>query len=317
MPTNLEKGKRQRLKVVQYYANAWEFIIRLLIGLGIYIVVRIALMAYLTKGLGLSFTFCDSLAELSILLITAILMIFFIWFKGTRFHLAAAVWMPAISCLVFSDLIRFITILTQPESIDAWLGFLPFILPLILMVFYWIFDPEILWLKVLTTLLLLGMSVFWAIDIPRSFEEAKNVQTVVQAYQEFNKNLQEYHEVAWDDAPQSLISGGVLSLWHMKDVDPEDYRIDKEISGIINMYYIVEADIIIGAMKNGLRISTQILDFSSLNHVSLHYFYKYSTERKIVIKDFQYTGNAFFLLEFENGERTIVDNVLIRKKDKE
>ena len=136
-------------------------------------------------------------------------------------------------------------------------------------------------------------------------------------YQEFDLHLKEFHQVAWDDAPESLPSGNVLSLWHTKVVDPNDYNIDKDIPEIKNMYYIVEADIIISALKDGMKISSQKLTFSTLDHVSLHYFYKYTTERKIVLKDFQYTGDAFFLLELENGESVIVDNVLIRKNDKE
>ncbi len=317
MPTNLEKGKQQRLKVTRYYSNAWQFIIRLLMGLGIYIVVRIMLMALLTKSVGIAFTFCDSLIELSVLSISAILMILFIWLKGTRFHLAAAVWMPVIACLAFADLVRMFMIFMQPYSIDAWLGSLPFILPLVLLVIYWIFDSEKLWLRLLATLIFTAMIVFWITDIPKSLQEAHDVQDVVGSYQEFDLHLKEFHQVAWDDVPESLPSGNVLSLWHTKEVDPNDYRIDEGIPGIKKIYYVVEVDIIISAVKDGLRISSQVLTFSSLDHVSLHYFYKYSTERKIVLKDFQYTGDAFFLLELENGEKIIVDNVLIRKKDKE
>jgi hypothetical protein len=317
MSTNLEKGKKQRLKVTQYYSSASEFIIRLLMGLGIYIVVRIVLMALLTKSVGIAFTFCDSLVELSVLIITAVLMILFIWLKGTRFHLAAAVWMPAIACLAFADLVRMFMIFMQPYSIDAWLGYLPFVLPLVILIVYWILDPEKLWLRLISTLVFTAMLVFWITDIPKSIQEARDVQEVIGSYQEFDLHLKEFHQVAWADAPESLLSGNVLSLWHTKEVDPNDYRIDREIPAIIKMYYVVEADIIISALKDGLRVSSQELTFSSLDHVSLHYFYKYSTERKIVIKDFQYTGDAFFLLELENGEKLIVDNVLIRKNDKE
>lgn len=314
MSTNLEKAQSQRIKVVEYYENAWQFIIRLLMGLGIYIVLRIALMAYLTQVQGLAFTFCDSLAELSVLIVTALLTVSFIWFKGSRSHLAASVWMPAVACLAVSDLIRFVMILAGPSPADAWMGFFPFLMPLILMAFYWIFDPENIWLKLLFTVIFLAMTVFWITDIPKSFNEARNVQTVVQDYQQFSEALREQHLVDWEQVPESLASGEVLSLWHNKTVDPDDYRIDREIQSIERMFYVVEADIIINALDGGARVSSQELSFNTLDHVSLHYFFKYTTTRKIVLKDFQYTGDAFFLLELDSGEQIVVDNVLIRKK---
>ena len=317
MSTNLEKAKRNRFKVTQYYANAMQFIIRLLMGLGMYIVLRIALFAFLTKGQGIAFTFGDSIAELFILLTTSILMLLFIWIKGTRSHLAAAIWMPAMACLVFSDLIRFFMFLMLPDKIDALLGFLPFVLPLLLLVLYWIFDPEILWLKVLASVLFLAMTIFFITDVPKSFDEARNVQALVQDYQEFAKDLKENHIVFWDNAPASLESGKVLSLWHTKPVNIAEYRIDKDFSNIKNLQYVVETDIIINALNGGAKVSSQKLTFNTLDQVSLHYFFKYSTTRKIVLKDFQYTGDAFFLLELKSGEKLIVDNVLIRKKEKE
>ena len=286
-------------------------------GLGMYIVLRIALFAFLTKGKGIAFTFGDAIAELFILLVTSILMIFFIWIKGTRSHLAAAIWMPAIACLAFSDLIRFIMFLMQPFAMDAVYGFLPFLLPLILMVLYWIFDPEIMWLKILATLLFLGMTVFWITDVPKSFEEARNVQTMVQDYQAFSEDLKQNHVVFWENVPASLESGKVLSLWHTKIVDGSEYKIDEDIPTIKSISYVVEADIIINGLDGGARVTSQELSFSTLDHVALHYFFKYSTTRKIVLKDFQYTGDAFFLLELASGEKIVVDNVLIRKKDKE
>lgn len=317
MTTNLERAKRNRIKVVEYYTNAWQFIIRLLMGLGIYIVLRIALMAYLTQVQGLAFTFCDSLAELSVLIVTALLTVSFIWFKGSRSHLAASVWMPAVACLAISDLIHFVMILSGPSSMDAWMGIVPFLMPLIMMILYWIFDPENIWLKLLFTVIFLAMTAFWITDIPKSFNEADNVQTLVQDYQKFSEALREQHLLAWEQVPESLESGEVLSLWHTKPVDPLNYRIDREIRNIDKMFYVEETDIIINALDGGAKVSSQELSFNTLDHVSLHYFFKYSTTRKIVLKDFQYTGDAFFLLELESGEKIVVDNVLIRKKQKE
>ncbi len=314
MSTNLEKAKRTRIKVTQYYANAWQFIIRLLMGLGLYIVLRIGLFAFLTQAQNIAFTFGDAIAELFILLVTSILILLFIWIKGTRSHLAAAIWMPAIGCLAFADIIRFFSFIMQSYSTEAIIGFMPFLLPLVLMVIYWIFDPEILCLKIIATVIFLGLTIFWITDVPKSFDEARNVQTVVKAYQRFSQDLNEYHIVAWQDAPASIESGKVLSLWHTKRVDPEEYKIDEEIQNIDRMFYVVEADIIINGLKGNENVSSQELNFKTLEHVSLHYFYKYSTTRKLVLKDFQYTGDAFFILELENGEKIIVDNVLIRKK---
>ena len=317
MPTNLEKAKRNRIKVVQYYANAWQFIIRLLMGLGLYVVLRIGLFAFLTQGQGIAFTFGDAIAELFVLLVTAILMILFIWIKGTRSHLAAAIWMPAMACLAFSDLIRFFMFLMLPDKTDALLGFLPFVLPLMLLVFYWIFDPEILWLKILASVLFLAMTIFWVTDVPKSFQEARDVQTVVQAYQEFSENLQLDHIVDWNDIPMTLDNNKVMSLWHLKNVDPGDYRIADDIPKVEKMHYVTETDIIINGLTGGEVVSTQKLGFKTLDHVSLHYFFKYATTRKIVLMDFQYTGDAFFVLELMNGETIVVDNVLIRKKEME
>jgi hypothetical protein len=317
MSTNLEKAKRRRIKVTQYYANGMQFIIRLLMGLGMYIVLRIGLYAFLTHAQGIAFTFGDALAEIFILLVTAILVLLFIWIKGTRSHLAAAIWMPAIACLAVSDLIRFFLFLPTPYNMVAWYGFLPFVLPLILMVLYWAFDPENIWIKLLATVLFLGMTIFWITDVPKSFDEARHVQTVVQAYQGFAEDLKKDHIVSWDRVPQSIETGEVLSLVHTKPVDPLDYLIDEEIKGINGMYYVVEADIIINGLDGGARVSSQNLNFNTLDQVNLHYFFKYSTTRKIVLKDFQYTGDAFFLLELNSGEKIIVDNVLIRKKSKE
>jgi len=317
MSTNLEKAKRNRIKIVQYYANAWQFIIRLLMGLGMYVVLRIALFAFLTRGQGIAFTFGDAIAELFVLLVTSILMLLFIWIKGTRSHLAAAIWMPAMACLAFSDLIRFFMFLMLPDKTDALLGFLPFVLPLVLLVLYWIFDPEILWLKILASMLFLAMTIFWITDVPKSFQEARDVQTLVYAYENFSARLQEDHIVDWNDIPMTLKNNKVMSLWHLKEVDATDYRIADDIPEIEKMHYVTEADIIINGRTGGERVSTQELGFETLDHVTLHYFFKYTTTRKIVLKDFNYTGDAFFVLELRNGETIVVDNVLIRKKQKE
>jgi len=317
MPTNLEKGIQQRLKVTRYYVNATQFIIRLLMGLGIYIVIRIAMMAYFTQKLGLSFTLCDSLAEIITLLLTTVLMILFIWLKGTRFHLATSVWMPAIACLAFADWMRFFMTLTQIHVMDALLGTLPFVLPLTVMVIFWMFDPEKKIMRIIGTIVLTVFCVFWLIDMPRSLQEAKDLNIISLSYQEFYKNIQDQHQVSWYDAPASLRSGKIYSEWHYKPVKIEDYRIDKDISDIHALFYVEQADIIITGMKEELPVSIQEIKFPTLEQISLHYFYKYSTERRIVIGDFQYTGDAFFLVQHENGQQSYVDNVLIRKKDKE
>ena len=317
MPTKLEKGKQQRLKVTRYYVNATQFIIRLLMGLGIYIVIRIAMMAYFTQKLGISFTLCDSLAELLTLMLTSVLMILFIWLKGTRFHLATSVWMPAIACLAFADWMRFFMTLTQIHVMDALLGTLPFVLPLTLMVLLWVFDPEKRIIRIIGTIILIVFCVFWAIDMPRSLQEAKDLNIISTSYQEFYKNIQDQHQVSWYDAPESLISGKIYSEWQYKPVKIEDYSIDKDIRDIYALFYVEQADIIIAGMKDELPVSTQEIKFPTLGQISLHYFYKYSTERHIVIGDFQYSGDAFFLVQHENGQQTYVDNVLIRKKDKE
>ncbi|MFA6618510.1 MAG: hypothetical protein WCT23_05525 [Candidatus Neomarinimicrobiota bacterium] len=314
MPTNLEKAKRNRLRVVEYYENAWEFIIRLLMGLGIYVVLRIILISYLRRFHGISMSFTDSLSELMVLVFSALLMLFFIWLKGSRSHLLAAVFLPVIFCLVLVDSIHFVQLLLLGDSSQALLGYLPFILPLFLILIYWVFDFKALWFRILASLLFLGMSIFWITDIPKSFEEAKNVQSVVEAYQLFSKDLQKDHIVNWEESPEFLQAGNVESIWHSKNVDPAEYRIADDLDEIVGLNYVLGIDIVIPGVKSDLKLSTEELSFKTLQHVGLHYFYKYSNTRKIVIKDFQYTGDSFFLLELENGEKLIVDNVLIRKK---
>ena len=317
MPTNLEKGNQQRLKVTRNYVNASQFIIRLFMGLGIYIVIRIAMMAYFTQKMNISFTLCDSLAELITLMLTAILMILFIWLKGSRFHLAASVWMPAIACLAFSDWVRFFMTLSKIHWMDAIFGTLPFVLPMTLMVLLWVFDPDKRFFRFTGTIILIGLCVFWAIDMPRSIKEAKDLDLISKTYQEFYMEMQVRHQVSGDDAPESLRSGKIYSEWEYTPVNVDDYRIDSDIEDIQMLYYVVSAEIVIPGIKDLLPISTQELKFPTLEHISLHYFYKYSTERRIVIEDFQYSGDAFFMVRHKNGEQTYVDNVLIRKNDKE
>lgn len=314
MPTNLEKGKRHRLRVVEYYANGWEFIIRFLMGLGIYVVLQIVLMVYLTRSQGLLFSFTDSLVELSVLLFSAILMLFFIWLKGSRSHLLAGVFLPVIFCLVLMDSIYFVQLLLLGDSNKALFGYLPFILPLLFILITWAFDFKALWLRILASLLLLGMSIFWITDIPKSFDEAKNIQSIVQAYQSFSEDLQKDHIVNWENSPELLQAGNVESRWYIKSLDPADYRIADDFDGIVALNYVLGIDIVIPGVKSDLKLSTQEFSLKTLQHVGLHYFYKYSNTRKIVIKDFQYTGDSFFLLELEEGEMFIVNNVLIRKK---
>ncbi len=317
MQSNLEKAKHQRLKIVQYYSTTAQFIIRLLIGMGIYIVIRIGMMAYFTQKIGLSFTLCDSLAELIILMLTSLLMILFIWLKGTRFHLAASVWMPAIACLAFADWVRFFMTLSHIHWMDAVYGTLPFVLPLTLMVIFWIFDPDKRFIRILETIILTGLCVFWAIDLPRSIQEAKDLQVITSSYQEFYQEIQDTHHISWYEAPESLRSGKIYSEWGYKPLKIDDYRVDKDIKDIHALLYVIHVDIVMPGMKELLPISTQELKFPTLEHISLHYFYKYSTERRIVIRNFQYSGDAFFLVKHENGEQTFVDNVLIRKINKE
>jgi Ca2+/Na+ antiporter len=225
--------------------------------------------------------------------------------------------MPAIACLAFADWMRFIMTLTQIHVLDALLGTLPFVLPLTLMVLLWIFDPEKRIMRIIGTILLMGLCVFWAIDMPRSMQEAKDLQIISESYQKFYQDIQDHHQVSWYDAPEALISGKIHSEWQYKPVGISDYNIDKDILDIFALYYVEQVDIVIPGMKAILPVSIQEIKFSTLEQISLHYFYKYSTERHIMIGDFQYSGDAFFLVQHENGEQAFVDNVLIRKKDKE
>lgn len=285
-------------------------------GLGIYVILQIILMTYLKHVQGISISFADSLAELMVLIISAVLMLFFIWLKGSRSHLLAAIFLPVIFCLVLINTIHFIQLLLLGDSQTALFAYLPFILPLLFILIYWVFDFKALWLKILASLLFLGMSIFWISDIPKSLDEAKNIQTFVQEYQAFAENLQKFHILNWEESPEFLETGNISSTWHLKKIDLADYKIADDLEGIVALRFVLGIDILVPGIGNDLKLNTQELGFKTLHHMGLHYFYKYSMTRKIVIKDFQFTGDSFFLLELENSVR-IVDNVLIRKKEKE
>ena len=316
MPSIQKQAQQRRLRIVEFYSNAWEFIIRLLMGLGIYVVLQIILMAYLKHFQGISISFADSIAELMVLTLSAVLMLLFIWLKGSRSHLLAAVFLPVVLCLVLFNTIHFIQLLLLGDSTEALFGYLPFVLPLLFILLCWLFDFSTLWVKILVSLLLLGMSLCWLIDIPRSLDEARNIQSVVEEYQVFSENLQKFHILNWEESPEFLEAGDVQSTWHFKEVNPEDYNIADDLKGIVALKLVLGIDIDIPGVKSGLKQSTQELHFTTLHHIGMHYFYKYATERKIVIKDFQFTGDSFFLIELKDSVH-IVDNVLIRKKAKE
>ncbi len=312
-----QQAQHRRLRVVAFYENAWEFIVRLLMGLGIYIVLRIILMSYLTRVQGIALTFADSLAELSVLLLSAILMILFIWFKGSRSHLATALWMPAILCLVIADSLRLFHLIMAGHTFDAIWGYLPFLIPLILMLLYWALDPDSLIFRIAASLFFLAMSIFWVSDIPKSLQEAKDVQSMVRAYQEFSMVLQEDHMLDFKKSPRAVETKTVTSVWHSKLVNQYDYKLAEDIPEVENIYYVMGTDIIISGVKEELKESTQVLSYAKLEYISLHYFFKYVTSRKIVTRDFQYTGNAFFIVKLKNKEALVVDNVLVRKQTKE
>ncbi len=314
MPTNLEKGKRRRLRVTEYYENAWQFIIRLLAGAGIYAILRVLLIAFMVNKLGIPYYLNNPLMELVVLIVTALLMLAFFWLRGTRLRFAATVWMPVMACLAISGWIHFILTFIRFSPAEALFGILPFVLPLTFFVLLWIFPPLSRLPKIIASLVLALLCAFWAIDIPATRKVLEDLHPVITAYGEFYTTLQKEHMVSGANAPDGLVSGRIGSSWKYREVDPAAYNSDEAIPEIRHLAYVEEAAILIPAGKEGRADSFQELRFSSLETLTLHYLYKYTTRRVIVIKDFQFSGDAFFRAELTNGEKVFLDNVVIRKK---
>lgn len=314
MKSSLEKGKAQRLRISELYESGWQFVIRLLMGFGIYVILRVLLITFMVNKLMIPYYLNNPLMELILLLMTAVLMLAFFWLRGTRLQFAATVWMPVMACLAISGWIHFILTFIRFSPAEALFGILPFVLPLTLFVFLWIFPPLSRLPKILASIVLALLCAFWAIDIPGTRKVLESLHPVITAYGEFYTTLQKEHIVSGANAPDRLVSGRIASSWKYREVDPADYRSDEAIPGILHLAYVEEAAILIPAGKEGRADSFQELKFSSLETLSLHYLYKYTTRRVIVIKDFQFSGDAFFRAELTNGETVFLDNVVIRKK---
>ncbi|MCK5816762.1 MAG: hypothetical protein KAH15_02035 [Candidatus Marinimicrobia bacterium] len=312
MPSNLEKGKQQRLKVTQYYANTSQFIIRLLIGLAMYVVVRIVFMSVMMGEYKLPVFLGNAPAELVILILTAGILLLLPWMKGTRLHLIALSWMPAIACIAFVEWIKFFMVLMDSHAADKLYSLLPYVLPLTFFVLIWIFSPVSRIGRLITSIVLGLLCLFWIVDMPKTVKQARELHAVVIAYEQFYDTLQVKHEAPADITEQE--EGSIYSIWSYKLVDVVDYRIDTSISEIQKLEYVQQIDIIIPDIFSRLRMSQQELYFDDLEDIDICYFYKYSTQRHLILENFAFSGDGFFRAEYSDGSKIFLDNVLVRKK---
>ncbi|MEA2076927.1 MAG: hypothetical protein U9O95_02800 [Candidatus Marinimicrobia bacterium] len=312
MPTQLEKGKQQRLRVTQYYANAWQFIIRLLIGLAMYVVIRIVFMAVMMGEYGLPVFLGNAPAELVILILTAGILLLLPWMQGTRLHLIAISWMPAIACLTFVEWIKIFTVLMDSHAADKLYALLPYVLPLTFFVLIWIFSPVSRIGRLISSTILGILCLFWIVDMPKTVKQVRELHPIIVAYEQFYDTLQVKHEAPADIAEQG--EGSIYSIWSYKLVDVADYRIDTSISEIQKLEYVKQINIIIPDIFSRLCISQQELYFDDLEDIDIHYFYKYSTQRHLILENFAFSGDGFFRAEYTDGSKMFLDNVLVRKK---
>lgn len=312
MPSNLQKGKQQRLKVTRYYVNTSQFIIRLLVGLAMYVVVRIVFMSVMMGEYELPVFLGNAPAELVILILTACILLLLPWMKGTRLHLIVVSWMPAIACIAFVEWIKCFMVLMDSHAADKLYSLLPYVLPLTFFVLIWMFFPVSRIGRLITSIILGLLCLFWIVDMPKTVKQVRELHAIIIAYEQFYDTLQIKHETPADITEQE--EGSIYSMWSYKLVDVADYRIDTSISAIQKLEYVQQIDIIIPDIFSCSRISQQELYFDDLKDIELRYFYKYSTQRHLILENFAFSGDGFFRAEYSNGSKMFLDNVLVRKK---
>ncbi|MBW6458624.1 MAG: hypothetical protein K0B52_05605, partial [FCB group bacterium] len=290
MPTQLEKAQAQRLRIVRYYASGWELIVRLLIGVALYIVVRIAFAAVLMKRYDLPYYLTHAPAELFILILTAFLLIILPRKKETRTHFIASLWMPAITIFVLVEWVRFFIAIFGGATMRALAGIVPYALPLSLFVILWLVNVRKKTAGNIRRVLLIILCLLWIADMPFTLRAVRRLDTAITQYGDFFDTLQKEHMVSADLLPSGERSGNVTTILKLNQVNPEDYRLDPDIPALDNLEYVTEIEIVIPGISSDLPPSYQELDLRGFSKIDYHYLYKYSTQRHILLRDLHYRG---------------------------
>ncbi|MDZ7821840.1 MAG: hypothetical protein U5N26_08540 [Candidatus Marinimicrobia bacterium] len=314
MRTPLQEARRRRLRVTLYYASGMQFIIRLFMGVGIFMLLRLAIYAFLTRRYGLPFYLCEAPYELVVLVFTALLLLLLPWTKGGRLHFLASLWMPAAACFVIVDGIRFLAGAGGNDIAGAVWGTLPYLLPLTVFIIIWLLDPRSRRIQVILSVMLVLLCAFWISDMPRTLRQARELHDVAEDHKTFYRQLRTGHAVPYGDLPQKQDSRSVHTSWTFRAVDPQDYRIAGSGRQIATLAYVEKLDIVIPGRYEGLPYSEQALHFETLEEIEYHYFYKYRIRRHIVLRDFYFSGDPFYRAVYGNGEEVFLDNVAVRKK---
>lgn len=195
MTTPLEKEKHRRLRISEYYQSGGQFVVRILMGLGAYIVLRIGIFAILMKKYGLPAFLSEASAEVIILIISALMLILLPWMKKMRLRLIASIWMPIIACFAFVEWVTFFMSLSSAEHMDAIYGILPYVLPLTFFVIIWLADLSSRIWHIITSVLLILLCLFWISDIPKTLQQVRELHPIISSYEEFYQTLRIDHEL--------------------------------------------------------------------------------------------------------------------------
>lgn len=314
MPTPLQKGKLQRLRISQYYADGGTFVVRLLLGLGIYLSLRILLSALIVKAAGISYEFTRMSVDVAMLLISALLLIAFLLLKGSRLQFTASLWMPALLGFSIPLVLQFGKALLHQQYAEAFWGILPQLFFMLFFVLIWIIDPQTKKIRIPVCILLVVLSLFWISDIPKSLKLSRDLEHMIREYRSFYERLGEEHAVPADQAPLFLKAGDIESNVRFLSVDPQDYRIDPEYLPVKRLDYVAEITIRLPGPEHSRKEVVQELQFRDLQKAKMYYFYKYSLSSILRLGDFRYSGDVFFRALRENGESYYLDYLIVRKK---
>ncbi|MDD3716256.1 MAG: hypothetical protein PHX07_05425 [Candidatus Marinimicrobia bacterium] len=314
MPTPLQKGKLQRLRISQYYADGGTFVVRLLLGLGIYISLRILLSALIMKAGGISYEYTRMPVDVVLLLISALLLLASLLLKGSRLQFAASLWMPALLGFSVPLVLQFGKALLHQQYAEAFWGILPQLFFMLFFVLIWLLEPQAKKIRIPLCILLAVLSLFWISDIPKSLKLSRDLQSMMMEYRSFYEKLGKEHAIPAENAPLFLKSGDIQSSARFLTVDPGDYRIDPEYLPLKELDYVTEITICLPGPKNSRNKVVQELQFRDLQKAKIYYFYKYSLLLTLRLGEFRYSGDVFFRAVPESGETYYLDYLIVRKK---
>jgi len=314
MATRLEKANEHRLRIVRYYASGWEFLIRMLIGLGIYFTIRIGFAALLMRRYELPYYLTHAPLELVMLILTALLLVLLPRNKDTRIHFITSLWMPAISIFILIGWVRFFIALFDGAHIQAFAGILPYTLPLSVLVILWLLNVRKKTARYLRRILLILLCLLWIAELPFTIRAVRQLDTAINHYSVFYHDLRKEHILPAQALPAGDPSGNITTILKLQQVDIDNYRLDPAVPKLDHLEYVEELEIVIPGIIPDLSVSYQELDFTNLHRIDYHYLYKYTTQRHILMRDFQFRGDGFFHAWTGSGEAIFLSNVVVRKK---